>query len=298
MSSSFKGLAGSLTITLVIFTGELIGGIWSGSLALISDAGHVLTDAFALALSLLALLIMGRQSDYRATFGYHRIGILAAVINGVSLVIIALFIFFEAYKRLSNPVQINSPVMVSVAIAGLGGNLLMTLMLKGHREDLNIRSAWLHVLGDTLSSVGVIIAGIVIAFTGWTMIDPIMSVLIGFIIITGGFRVVKESLWIFLEFTPMGLHPKELVDSILKLPGVINVHDVHIWSIGHGIPAFSAHVKVVDQKLSEADTIRKQIEEEISRYGIRHSVIQIECAGCENGEILCDVKGLPNIKTP
>ncbi|MFN3479920.1 MAG: cation diffusion facilitator family transporter, partial [Thermodesulfovibrionales bacterium] len=262
------------------------------SLALLSDAGHVLTDAFALSISLIAVLIMRKRSDYRATYGYHRIGILAAIINGISLVIIAIFIFFEAYKRFTEPLFINSTVMITIAIVGLVGNLLMTFLLKGHHEDLNIKSAWLHVLGDTLSSIGVIIAAIIIYLTGWTLIDPIAGILIGMIIIAGGIRVVKESLWIFLEFTPLGFHPEEIIALICRIPGVVGVHDVHIWSIGHGMPAFSAHVKVIDQKLSEADRIRNQIEKRVSELGIRHSVIQIECAGCEDGEIYCDVKGL------
>lgn len=235
---------------------------------------------------------MRRHSDYRATYGYHRIGILAAIINGISLVVIAIFIFFEAYRRFSEPLFINSTVMITIAIVGLAGNLVMTFLLKGHHEDLNIKSAWLHVLGDTLSSIGVIIAAMIVYLTGWTLIDPITGILIGMIIITGGIRVVKESLWIFLEFTPLGFHPEEIIALICKIPGVVGVHDVHIWSIGHGMPAFSAHVKVIDQKLSEADKIRIQIEKQVSKLGIRHSVIQIECAGCEDGEIYCDVKRL------
>lgn len=237
---------------------------------------------------------MRKRSDYRATYGYHRIGILTAIINGISLVVIAVFIFFEAFRRFSEPLFINSTVMITIAIVGLAGNLVMTFLLKGHREDINIKSAWLHVLGDTLSSIGVIIAAMIIYLTGWILIDPIIGILIGMIIIAGGIRVVKESLWIFLEFTPLGFHPEEIIALICRIPGVIGVHDVHIWSIGHGMPAFSAHVKVIDQKLSEADIIRNQIEKKVSELGIRHSVIQIECAGCEDGEIYCDVKGLHN----
>ena len=159
----------SLIVTFIIFIAEVFGGILSHSLALLSDAGHVLTDAFALGLSLVALLIMKRPSDYRATYGYQRIGLVAALINGVSLVVIALFIFIEAYKRYYAPPEINTSVMLSIAAAGLAGNLIMAWILGHKHHDLNMKSAWLHVLGDTVSSVGVIIAGLIIKFTGWML---------------------------------------------------------------------------------------------------------------------------------
>jgi cobalt-zinc-cadmium efflux system protein len=284
---SIKKLSWTLAVTIIIFSGEFIGGIVSNSLALLSDAGHVLTDAFALGLSLLAAMVMRRQPDYRATYGYQRIGILAAFINGISLVAIAVFIFAEGYKRLKSPPEIDSNIMLMIAIAGLIGNLLMAWILRHKHEDLNIRSAWLHVIGDTISSAGVIIAGLIIRFTGWLIVDPIVSGLVGVIIITGGIRVIKESLWIFLELSPSGFRAEEISERLLKIPGIINIHDVHIWSIGHGIPAFSAHVQIQDQKISEADCIRKEIEHELEHLGILHSVIQMECAECEEKGIYC-----------
>jgi cobalt-zinc-cadmium efflux system protein len=279
----------SLAVTLVIFAGELVGGFLSHSLSLLSDAGHVLTDAFALGLSLIALLIMKRPSDYRATYGYQRIGLVAALINGVSLVVIALFIFIEAYKRYFAPPEINSSVMLSIAAAGLFGNLIMAWILGHKHHDLNMKSAWLHVLGDTASSVGVIIAGLIIKFTGWMLADTIASVIVGCIIIIGGTNVIKETLWILLDLSPLGFHAEDLAKSIAEIPEVRNVHDVHIWSIGHGIPAFSCHVQVYDQKISEADAIRKEIEHMLEHRGIKHAVIQMECADCYNSEIYCNV---------
>lgn len=284
-----RKLSWALAVTLIIFSGEFIGGILSNSLALLSDAGHVLTDAFALALSLIAAVFVGKLPDYRATFGYQRIGILAAFINGISLVAIALFIFIEGYSRLMSPPDINSEIMLTVAIAGLIGNLIMAWILGHRHEDLNIRSAWFHVIGDTISSAGVIIAGLIIRLTGWLIIDPIVSGLVGIIIITGGIRVIKESLWIFLELSPAGFHPEEISEKLSKIEGIINIHDVHIWSIGHGIPAFSAHVQIHDQKISEADKIRKDIEHELEHLGIMHSVIQMECAECEKRGLYCRV---------
>ncbi len=294
-SSSEKRLIWSLAVTLVILLGEVIGGILSNSLALLSDAGHVLTDAFALGLSLLAAIIMKRPSDYRATYGYQRIGLLAALINGSSLIAIAVFIFIETYRRLVAPPQVNSSLMLYIATAGLLGNILMAWILGRGHKDLNLKSAWLHVLGDTVSSAGVIIAALVIKFTGWVLADPIASGLVGVMIIAGGGRVIKEALWVFLELSPLDLHVEEISSVISGIPGVTCVHDVHIWSIGHGIPAFSGHVQVADQKISEADRIRKQIEEALASRGIRHSVLQMECAECGADGIYCQMNGFHEI---
>lgn len=279
-STPEKRLIWSLAVTLIILVAEVTGGIISNSLALMSDAGHVLTDAFALGLSLLAALIMKRPSDSRATYGYQRMGLLAALINGVSLVVMAIFIFIEAYKRLFSPPEINTSVMLFIASAGLAGNVVMAWILGHGHEDLNLKSAWMHVIGDSLSSGGVIIAGLIIKFTGWILADSIASGVVGIMIIIGGVRVIKEALWIFLELSPLGLHAGEISMLIAGIPGVICVHDIHIWSIGHGIPAFSGHVQVHDQRISEADNIRKEIEHKLLHLGIRHSVIQMECAEC------------------
>jgi cobalt-zinc-cadmium efflux system protein len=288
-NTSIKRLGWSLIVTLIIFIAEVFGGILSRSLALLSDAGHVLTDAFALGLSLIALLIMKRPSDYRATYGYQRIGLITALINGISLVVIAIFIFIEAYKRLKAPPEINSSVMLSIAAAGFLGNLVMAWILGHKHHDLNMKSAWLHVLGDTISSAGVIIAGLIIKFTGWMLADTIASGIVGCMIIIGGTRVIKEALWILLDLSPMGFHAEDLAKAITELPEVRGVHDVHVWSIGHGIPAFSGHVQVHDRKISEADAVRKQIERLLSDHGIKHAVIQMECADCRNNEIYCNV---------
>jgi cobalt-zinc-cadmium efflux system protein len=202
----------------------------------------------------------------------------------------AIFIFMEAYVRFKSPPRIDSSLMLVVATAGLIGNIVMALILsRGHR-DLNLQSAWLHVLGDTISSVGVIAAGVIIQFTGWVPADPLASCLVGIMIIIGGGRVIKEALWIFLELSPAGFHAEEISSLIADIPGVVCVHDVHIWSIGHGIPAFSGHVQVTDQKISDADVIRKEIEHKLSHLGIRHSVIQMECAECEANATYCTIR--------
>jgi cobalt-zinc-cadmium efflux system protein len=284
-----KRLTLSFGVTLLILIVEIIGGLLSNSLALLSDAGHVVTDAFALGLSIIAARISRKPSDHRATYGYQRVGLLAAVINGTGLLVIAGFIFFESYKRFMSPPEINTPLMLAIAAFGLGGNILMAFIIGGEHEDLNIKSAWLHVLGDTLSSVGVIASGIIIYFTHWVYADPLASVLIGIVIVTGGARVVKETAIIFLEMTPRGFHAEDIAKKICDMPEVMGVHDVHIWSVAHQRIAFTAHVWVHDQRLSETEGIRRKIEALLTEMGIGHILLQFECAECQNGGIYCQV---------
>lgn len=279
----------AFSITLILLIAEVAGGILSNSLALLSDAGHVFTDSLALLLSIIAGRISRKPSDYRATYGYQRVGLLAAMINGASLFIIAVFIFFESYKRLMSPPHINTPLMLAIALAGLIGNLLMALALGRGREDLNIKSAWLHIIGDTLSSAGVIVSGILIYFFNWVYADPLAGIIIGVVIITGGLRVVKESVFIFLEMTPKGIDTEDIAKRICDMPDVMGVHDLHVWSLAHNKVAFTAHVWVHDQKLSEAGTIRERIEKMLSGIGISHVIIQLECAECENGKLYCRI---------
>jgi cobalt-zinc-cadmium efflux system protein len=290
-----KRLLCSLAITVVLFAAEAAGGWLSNSLALLSDAGHVLTDGFALVLSLIAVIISRRPTDWRATFGYQRIGILAALINGASLIIISFFIAVEAYQRVQSPPDIDVGLMLIVATGGLIGNLLMAWLLHGEHNDLNVRSAWLHVVGDTLSSVGVIAAGIIIYFTGWGLIDPIISAAVCIMILISGVRVVKDALWIFLDLTPAGFHPEEIAAKLSDIPGIKDIHDVHVWAISHGIPAFSAHIRINDRKISEADAVRLEIEHRLEHMGISHTVIQLECADCGANGLYCEQKGASGI---
>jgi len=286
MDLSLK-LKRAFLISALIFIGEFLGGIISNSLALLSDAGHVLTDTFALGLSLIAAEIAKRPSDFRATYGYHRFGLMAALLNGLSLVGISIYIFYESYRRLLRPVDIDLSVMLPIAFIGLSGNLIMTLMLSKGHEDLNLRSAWLHVLGDTLSSIAVIISGGVIYLTGWKTVDPLTGILIGLIIIIGGIRVIKESLHIFLELTPPGFKTEEIVKEIKEINGILGIHDVHLWSITKGQIAFSCHIYVKDQRLSELECIKRSVEEVLKKKGINHIALQFECKECEETGIYC-----------
>lgn len=283
-----RPLACSLAITVFVLIAEVAGGLISNSLALLSDAGHVLTDAFALLLSLIALMIGRRPSDPTATFGYQRVGLLAALINGLSLIVIAAFIFVESYGRFIAPPGIDLRVMLPVAAFGLAANVVMAVLLGGHK-DLNIKSAWLHVMGDTLSSIGVIASGLVIHFTGWLYADPLAGVLIGIVIVVGGLRVLKEAVSIFLEFAPKGFDVEHMAKSIAEMPEVMGIHDVHLWSLAHGRVAFSAHIWVHDQKLSETEGIRAEIEGRLRDAGVSHILLQFECAECEMNGLYCQI---------
>ena len=284
-----KRLILAFSITLLLLLAEVTGGVLSNSLALLSDAGHVLTDAFALGLSLIATRIGKRPSDYRATYGYQRVGLLAAVINGLSLFGISVFIFMESYQRFISPPQINISVMLPIAIGGLIGNIIMIFVLGHGHHDLNIKSAWLHVLGDTLSSIGVIISGIIVYLTGWAYADPVAGFLIGIIILSGGVRVVKEATSIFLELVPKGFDVEEIAKLIAELPEVMGIHDIHIWSLTHKRVSFSAHIWVHDQKLSELGPLRKKIEDLLGELKISHILLQFECGECESNGLYCQL---------
>jgi len=289
--SGEKRLAITLLVTVLILAGEVIGGYLSNSLALLSDAGHMVTDALAIALGLVAARISKKPSDRNATFGYQRVGLLAALINGLSLLVIAVFIFYESYERFVSPPRIDIPLMLGIAFLGLVGNLVMAFILGHSHEDLNLKSVWLHVLGDTLSSVGVIISGVIIYFTGWTYADPIASVLIGGIIIWGGIRLVRDTVSIFLNLTPKGFSVERLAQKITDMPDVVDIHDVHLWPVAHNRVAFSAHVLVDDKTLKEVETTKKNIEEMLRENGVDHSTLQIECTcvTCDNS-LYCQVK--------
>jgi len=288
--SGERRLAITFFVTVLILAGELVGGYLSNSLALLSDAGHMVTDALAIALGFVAAHISKRPSDKNATLGYQRVGVLAALINGLSLLVIAAFIFYEAYERLMLPPSIDIPVMLGIAVLGLAGNLVMAFILGHSHDDLNVKSVWLHVLGDTLSSVGVIISGIIIYFTGWAYADPIASVLIGGIIIWGGIRLVRDTTSIFLNLTPKGFNAEALTKKITDMPDVIDIHHVHLWPVAHNNVAFSAHILVNDQTLGEVEATKKRIEEMLRENGVDHSTLQIECSciDCDNS-LYCQI---------
>jgi cobalt-zinc-cadmium efflux system protein len=286
---SARRLTITFGITIFVLVAELAGGLISNSLALLSDAGHVFTDAFALGLSMTAARISLRPLDRRATFGYHRVGLLAAVINGILLVGIAAFIFIESFRRFMAPPEINLSVMMPIAAFGFVANIAMVTILGGHgHDDLNVRSAWLHVLGDTLASVGVLISGAIIYFTGWRYADPMAGIFIGLIIITGGSRVVKEAVYIFLDLAPKGYDVEEIAEFIQKeVPEVQGVHDVHIRSLTHRKVSFTAHIWITDMMLSEVESVRERITSLLTDRGISHITLQFEAVACQANGVFC-----------
>ena len=271
-----KRLGFALVFTSIIAIAEAVGGYLTNSLALMSDAGHMLTDISALALSLLALWFAAKPANVRKTYGYYRLEILSALANGVLLLGITVFIVIEALHRFRAPEPIKVGPMLIVATIGLVSNLIALASLhKSH--SMTVRGAFLHVLGDTLSSVGVIAAAVVIYFTGWMMMDPLISVAISVVILVGAYRLVRDAVDVLLEATPAHVD-MEAVRAIMKeVPGVTSVHDLHVWTISSGIYALSCHLVVVDPLTCNNDEILSAVKHELfDRFGIDHTTIQIE----------------------
>ncbi|HSG46307.1 MAG TPA: cation diffusion facilitator family transporter, partial [Longimicrobiales bacterium] len=236
-----------LGITTAFMVAEAVGGWLSGSLALLADAGHMLTDAGALALSLFAMRMAQRPANTEKTFGYVRLEILAALVNGATLLVIAGLIVVEAWRRLREPVAVDAGVMLTIAVMGLGVNIAGALLLHGHAHDnLNMRGAYLHVLGDLLGSVGAIAAGLVILFTGWTPADPLISVVIALLILYSAWNLVKEATDVLLEAAPAHIDVADVVEELRNIPGLDQVHDVHVWTLTSGFVALSAHGVIDD----------------------------------------------------
>lgn len=279
----------ALILTGVILVAEVVGGLWTGSLALLSDAAHVFLDVFALGMSYLALRLAALPPDDRHTYGYHRWQVLAALLNGATLLLVAVEIFREAWARFQNPSPVLAGPMLAVAVVGLVVNLIVALVLREHdRHDLNVRSAFLHVAGDALVSVGVIVAGAVILLTGWQWVDPLVSVLIGLTILWGSGRILRESLHILVEGTPEGLTAAQIAEAMMKVAGVKDVHDLHVWTVSPGYVALSAHVVLADQALSQAQEVMDSLKRALAEgFGIAHTTIQFECASCGQGAVLC-----------
>jgi len=300
-----KRLFLSLLLTATILAAEVVGGLWTGSLALLSDAAHVFMDIFALGLSFLAMRLSALPADDRHTYGYHRLEVLAALANGLSLGGIAIGIFIEAYRRFLSPEPVKSLEMLLIAAVGLAVNLVVVGVLSGRTDshahdghqhadhagsDLNVRSAFLHVVGDAISSVGVILGALIISATGWLWIDPVVSVLIGVLIVVSSYRVLRSSLHILIEGTPEGLSLKNVVQVMAEVPGILDVHDLHVWNICSGRVALSAHVVVCEDARQDAQVTLQDIKQRLaSGFGIQHTTVQFETAAatCEQGPSAC-----------
>jgi cobalt-zinc-cadmium efflux system protein len=271
-------MAITATFTLI----EFVGGLLSDSLALMSDAGHMLTDTIALGLSLAAVRIALRPPTEEKTFGFLRAEILTAFINGSTLVVITLVIFYEAAQRLLNPPKIDAPLMLVVAAAGLAANAAGVFVLRDRsKSNLNVRGASLHMMGDLLSSVGVILGALLIMFFGVQSVDPILSILIGSVILFGAWRLISQSTMILLESVPSHVRLNDVKESLLGIEGVGDVHDLHIWTLSSGLHALSAHILVKDQMVSNCSAVIEKCEDLLSRqYAISHTTFQIECQSC------------------
>jgi cobalt-zinc-cadmium efflux system protein len=277
----------ALSITVLMMVAEVVGGLLSNSLALLSDAGHMLTDNLALLLSFFAMKFASRPATERKTFGFYRLEILAAFVNGIVLVLISVYIMYEAYLRLVHPQPVHGMMMLIVASIGLVANVIgAALLFKHSHASLNIRGAYLHIVGDALSSIGVVLGGFIILRTGWYLIDPVLSVLISLVIIYGSWKLVKESVNILLESAPAHIDIDAIARDIGRIDGVKEAYHIHLWTITSGVYSLSAHVIIDDQLVSRSRDVVDEIRALLLRkFNVLHSTIQLECDRCESGSI-------------
>ncbi len=284
-----KVLIWSLIVTIIFVAAEAVAGWMSNSLALLSDAGHNFTDAFGLVLAAFAFALESKPGDQSKTFGYQRSGVLAAFVNALMLVGFSGYLLWESYLHLIHPEPVEEMTMLVVAAIGIVVNLGIAWGLGGHGEDLNIRAAFLHQIGDALSCVAIIIGALVIRYTGWMAIDPILSILIALIIIWTAWDIFHDSLNILLEGLPKGLELATVTEAMLEVPGAEEVHDLHIWSLGSRDHALSCHVVIADMPPSESESILNNLNKILEkRFGISHTTIQFEHRRCEVGDSCSD----------
>ena len=286
---SGRKLIGAVVLNIVITVAEVIGGLVSGSLSLLSDAVHNLSDGVSLLISYFAFRLSKRESTARKTYGYKRAEILAALFNASVLVVIIFFLFREAYLRFFNPVHINGVLMIIVASIGLAANLAAVMLLKKDAAaNLNIRSSYLHLLADTISSVGVVLGGFFVYFFKINWVDPLLTVLIGLYILKESYLIVKQTVNILMQATPEAIDVMKLKCAIEEIPEVRNLHHVHVWQANDTDIYFEGHVDVCeDYSVSRISEIYKRIESILrDRFSVHHSTIQIEFGTCENKEII------------
>ena len=285
VSDQSATLKRALVLTCVILAVEFAGGLVSHSLALLSDAGHVLTDVFALGLAWFAVAQSKRPADQRRSYGYHRVSILAALVNAVPLIVIVIAIAYEAVRRIANPEPVQGLVVIVSALIAIGVNSYIAFGLRGDTKSLNLRAAVLHITGDIAASVGVVVAGIVILLTGWLYIDPLLSLAIAVLIAFGAWRIVRETVNLLLEGTPRDINLGAVTSEILDTGRVTGMHDLHVWALSSEEMALSCHVVVGDCPLAEAEHVVRDLEKRLcARFDIGHTTIQVEsCHPC--GEI-------------
>lgn len=284
----------AFALTAIILLVELTGGFLSHSLALLSDAGHVFTDIIALGLAWFATMQAERPADANKTFGYHRTGILAALVNAATLIVIVLVIAFEAFQRFQHPERVTPALMFVAAAVGIIINLYIGFSLRSETgHNVNVRAAMLHVFGDVAASAGVIIGGLIILFARWYPADPLISLFIAALIASGAWTILRETVDILMEATPRDLNVAQMVRDMALEPDVSDVHDLHVWSIAGGMRILSAHIQVDgDAPMSRGDLLIGKLNHMLEeRYGITHTTIQLECMGCEPNHLYCEMKG-------
>jgi cobalt-zinc-cadmium efflux system protein len=271
----------SVVATLAFTAFEVYAGFRSQSLALLSDAGHNFTDALALLLAAVGFYLQGKPANHVKTYGYQRAGVIAAFLNAATLIVISLAIFWEAAWRFVRPEPVNDRIMLWVAALALMLNgLIMLALNRGQKEDLNLRAAFVHMLGDALGAVAIIVGAIVIRFTNWVYIDPLLSIAIGILIVYTAWDVIRESLNILLEGSPRGVDLVNVTTAMSEIEGVLDVHDLHIWSLGAKTHALSSHVLIEDMPPSASERILKRLNEVLCGFGIHHTTIQFEHVPC------------------
>jgi cobalt-zinc-cadmium efflux system protein len=271
----------SLAATLAFTAFEIYAGFRSGSLALLSDAGHNFTDALALLLAAVGLYLQGKPANHVKTYGYQRAGVITAFLNAATLIVISLIIFWEAVSRMIHPQSVDDRMMMWVAAAALLLNAaIMAALRRGQKGDINIRAAFIHMLGDALGALAIIIGAIAIRYTGWTYIDPALSIALGLLIVYTAWDIIGESLNILLEGLPRGLELSHVTGAMGKVEGVLDVHDLHIWSLGSSTHALSCHVLIEDMPPSASERILKRINSVVGTFGIHHTTIQFEHVPC------------------
>ena len=287
-SSAAARIRLALLLTATVLVVEVVGGLWANSLALLSDAGHVVTDLVVLALSLFALRQVQRPATARRTFGYQRVGILVALVNALLLAAIVVGIVVEAVRRLQDPGVGHGGLMAAVAVVGLVISLVIARSLQPLGRDLTVKSAMIHILGDAWASGGIIVAGLAIAVTGWLAVDPLLSIAIAALIAWSAWRVLKAALDILMESTPSDLQTDSVVTSVKRVPGVRDLHDLHIWSLGAQSRAMSAHLLIDDQRVAQAQDILAEVREVLAHeFQIEHTTIQFESLVCRPGDVFC-----------
>lgn len=281
------GLSIGITFLFVII--EVFAGLWSNSLALLTDAAHNFGDVIALGLSWFAILIAARPAHARRTFGYHRVGILVALFNAASLIIISLGIFYEAWQRFSQPSEVGSITLIGVGALAFFVNIFTAWLIKeGSQNDINMRSAFLHLIGDVFSTLGAVVAGIAILFTGWNWLDPLASILISVFILWNAWLILRQALSILIESTPKDINVSTLLSDLQATPGVQSIHDLHIWAITENMRMISAHIVTADQPLSTGTQLQRSIRAMLhERYHIEHATLQLECAECNQNSLYC-----------